>query len=121
MKTLPYPRSQQLKTDAHLPLKLGLSERAFASVVEEMGNRLVYLSDRPEIEGRILSFLAHAMGPTTAGVARAMGIGVKAAESHLRTLIAANRIWGQAVHGHDVEWHIALEGRHYLNEHRHAA
>jgi hypothetical protein len=82
--------------------------------VAELRDGLVHASDRPEIEGRILSFLNHSNGPTTAGVAAEMRISLKAAAVHLSELQGANRVWSQPSHGSADTWHISLEGRHYL-------
>jgi len=78
MKTLAFRRFMQSKNNCHLPGRLGLSERDFASAVEETAKRL-------------LSFLEYAAGPT-------------------RQDLRSNRIWGQAFHGEDVQWHTSLRG-----------
>jgi len=76
----------------------------------------VHAFDRPEIEGRILAFLNHSNGPTTAGVAAEMRIRPQAAAVHLSELENANRVWSQPSHGSAVTWHISLEGQHYLGQ-----
>jgi len=96
------------------PPRSELDEHKFEAAVEEVGHNILHHSDRPVIETRILAFLAQAVGPTTDGIAREMGIPSHAAVVHLQALGEANRIWGQVVHGFGVEWHISLEGRHFL-------
>ena len=61
-----------------------------------MEDRILHHSDRPEIELRILSFLTHALGPSTEGVAREMGISSDAAAVHLQALVEADRVWSQS-------------------------
>lgn len=70
--------------------------------------------DRPKIEMQILAFIHQALGPSTEGIAVAMGISNEAAAVHLRALSEANRIWGQPVHGNETAWYISNEGRHFL-------
>jgi len=96
------------------PRRLYLAEREMHHMVEELQEGLVHASDRPEIEAHILTFLAHANGPTTTGVATEMRISPEAAAVHLEALQDANRIWSQPSHGAEVTWHIALEGLHFI-------
>jgi DNA-binding MarR family transcriptional regulator len=96
------------------PKRLNLAENEMHHLVENLQEGLVHASDRPEIEARILFFLDHASGPTTAGIAAEMGISPEAAAVHLEALEVANRIWSQPSHGAEVTWHIALEGQHFM-------
>jgi hypothetical protein len=85
-------------------------------LVEDLQEGLVHASDRPEVEARILKFLDHASGPTTAGIAAEMGISPRAAAVHLEALEEANRVWSQPSHGAEFAWHIALEGQHFMEQ-----
>ena len=103
-------------TSVEGPPPSALDEHKFEAAIEEIGRNILHHCDRPEIETRILAFLAHAVGPTTDGIAREMGIPSHAAALHLQALSGMNRVWGQVVHGADMEWHISLEGRHFLKK-----
>lgn len=83
-------------------------------IVEELEERIFHHSDRPEIEMRILHFLAHALSPTTAGIANEMRIGAEAATVHLHALWRAKRIWAQPATGNEMAWNISEEGRRFL-------
>jgi hypothetical protein len=98
------------------PRHLNLAEHEMHLLVEDLQAGLVRASDRPEIEARILMFLDHASGPTTAGIAAEMGIGPRAAAVHLEALEDANRIWSQPSHGAEVTWHISLDGQHFIEQ-----
>jgi len=82
-------------------------------------DRIVHHCDRPDVEVRILNFLSRAHGPTTDGIASAMGISRGAAEVHLGALKNAGRIWGQRVRGTSTAWQISLQGRHFLTTRTH--
>jgi hypothetical protein len=101
---------------SHAPVQFNLMEREFSAVIQRTGEQILHHCDRPDIEVQILGFLRHAVGATTAGIARAMGISTAAAEVHLRCLSDAHRIWGQPIHGGEMEWYLGLEGRHFLKE-----
>src|ERR1700704_4042269 len=103
---------QKVPADTNNPPLPKLAEYEFEATVEKIGANLLHRPDRMEIELRILTFLNHAVGPSTDGIAREMGIGVDLADAFLNLLHEANLIWGQAVHGQDLEWHISQEGRH---------
>jgi len=92
------------------------AEQTLHQVVERMEDRLLHHCDRPEIEMKILAFLAHALGPTTDGIAREMDIGPDAALTHLTALHETKRIWGQVEPTGGNSWPITHEGRHYLAE-----
>lgn len=81
-----------------------------------MEERILHHSDRPEIELRILTFLTHALGPSTEGIAREMGISSEAAAVHLQELSEADRIWSQPGPGGESSWHLSQAGRHFLAE-----
>jgi DNA-binding MarR family transcriptional regulator len=98
------------------PKRLYLAEHEMHHLFEELEVGLTHASDRPEIEARILKFLDHASGPTTAGIAAEMGISPKAAAVHLEALEEANRIWSQPSHGAEITWHISLEGQHFIEQ-----
>ena len=116
MKALKSHRTRPAFGNASSPFRLNSIEGEFSAVMENVAGGLLHHCDRPEIEVRILAFLSHAMGPTTGGIARQMGISREAAEIHLRALSSDNRIWGQPIHSTDCEWHIAQGGRHFLKQ-----
>ena len=118
MKTFPFSKSERFRSSpsSGSGLRLGLIEHEFHKVVGKIEERIVHHGDRPEIEARILAFVNQALGPSTEGVAAAMGISAPAAAVHLRGLSEANRIWGQPAHGNEMAWHISNEGRRYLAE-----
>ena len=87
----------------------------------QIEDRIFNHCDRPEIEVRILNFIAHAHGPDTRGVAAAMGISPAAAKVHLRELRAAGRIWGQRIRADEMSWHVSQEGKRFLAGKGHAA
>jgi hypothetical protein len=106
---------QSISKRVRQPIRAGWFEiEEMDQFVEQLQEGLVHASDRPEIEGKILVFLSHSNGPTTAGIAAEMRISPKAAAVHLAELENADRVWSQPSHGSQVTWHIALEGQHYL-------
>jgi predicted ArsR family transcriptional regulator len=96
--------------------QFNLAEAEFRTVVEELEDRLVHHCERPEIEVRILDFIARAHGPSTEGIAAEMGISPAAAKVHLRQLRKADRIWGQPIRGGGMGWYASQAGRHFLGE-----
>jgi predicted transcriptional regulator len=94
-------------------------EKTLHEVAARIEDRLLHHCDRPEIEMKILKFLEHALGPTTDGVAREMGISSDAAAIHLQALNEANRTWSQPGRAGEQSWHISLEGRRYLADRAH--
>lgn len=95
---------------------LNLAEQHFSAVAAQIEDRIVHHCDRPEIEVHILRFIAHAVGPSTEGIATEMGISTAAAEVHLRELRRARRIWGQRLGAAGMSWHLASEGKRFLEE-----
>jgi hypothetical protein len=96
--------------------QFNLAEAEFRTVVEELEDRLVHHCERPEIEVRILDFIARAHGPSTEGIAAEMGISPAAAKVHVRQLRKANRIWGQPVRGGGMGWYASQPGRRFLEQ-----
>ena len=96
--------------------RLNLAENEMHHLIERLADGLGHAMDRPSIEIRILSFLGHSNGPSTAGIAAEMGISPRAAEVHLSELEHANRVWNQPCHGATATWHISHEGRHYIKQ-----
>jgi hypothetical protein len=93
---------------------LNLAEREFHIPMAKIEDRIFYHCDRPDIEVRILNFIARAHGPDTRGIAAAMGISEAAADVHLRELRAARRIWGQRIRADEMSWHVSQEGKRFL-------
>ncbi len=98
--------------------RLGLAEREFRTVLDAIEDRILHHSDRPEVELRILGFLAGARGPTVDGIARELNVSRSAAEAHLRSLENAGRVWAQRVRGGARAWHLTLEGKHFWLQRR---
>lgn len=99
---------------------LDLAEHEFRQVFDRIEDRILHHCDRPEIEMRILSFLSHAHGPTTEGIATAMSIPRSAAEVHLDALQTSGRIWCQRVRGISRAWYLSNEGSNFLAAHANA-
>ncbi len=96
--------------------ELNLAENEFRTVVDELEERLIHHCERPEIEVRILDFISHAHGPSSAGIAAEMGISPAAVEVHLRQLRRANRIWRQQSGGGGMGWYVSQGGRQFLDD-----
>ena len=92
------------------------TDETLHQVMEQMEERILHHSDRPEVELKILAFLANAYGPTTEGIAREMKIPVEAAAIHLKQLHDAARIWGQPTTGGEMSWHLSQEGQRFSED-----
>lgn len=96
--------------------KLNLAEKEIDAGIGRIESHTLHHCDRPEVEVRVLAFLAHAIGPTTEGIARELGISAEAAAVHLHALHEARRIWSQPSQAGEMSWHISQEGRNFLAE-----
>jgi hypothetical protein len=96
---------------------ISIVEQEFRAQFDAVEDRILHHCDRPMIEMAILAFLNHAQGPTTAGIAKAMGIGSVAAGVHLRNLQAFGRAWCHSCGETEESWHISNTGREYLRTH----
>ncbi len=97
--------------------QFGSVNEMFAVQFEALEDRILHHCDRPLIEMSILSFLEHALGPTSEGIANAMGIGAPAALVHLENLRAFGRVWRATGNEENAAWHISNVGRRYLHDH----
>ena len=103
----------QVHAEAAIP---SMVEQELHVLMEQIEEPTLHHSDRPEIEWRILAFVAQAAGPTVDGIASMMGVPPEAAAVHVQNLKDAGRLWGQPGIGGEIGWHVTLEGQRFVTE-----